>query len=258
MEAMRIKNFREIELSPVPLYAQIKERLRERILDGSYQPHAQFPSENEIGAIFNVSRITVRQALSDLEREGVIFRIPGKGTFVSKSKAYQQLNQLEGFAEAMGRLGHDIFNHVTSHLTVPASQAVAHALKLEAEAAVTEIRRIRHLDGKPLSVELTYLSADIGERLKKENLATRDIFLILENDYGLSLGHADLKIDAISADKNLAADLQLAEGAALLRIERLTHTADGKPLDFEYLYFRGDAFQYRMQVARRNGASLNN
>jgi GntR family transcriptional regulator len=255
---MRVKNFRDIELSPVPLYAQVKERLRERILDGTYQPHAQLPSESEIGTIFNVSRITVRQALSDLEREGVIFKIPGKGTFVSKSKAYQQLSQLEGFAEAMGRLGHDIFNHVAIHHTVSASQVVAQSLHIETASPVTEIKRIRHLDGKPLSVEITYLPPHIGKRLENENLANRDIFSILENDYGLSLGHADLKIDAIPSDKALAKELQVAEGTALLRIERLTHTSDGKPLDFEYLHFRGDAFQYRMQVTRKSGTPLQN
>src|SRR4051794_37228933 len=71
-----------------PLYVQIKDLLRGRILDGSYQPHQQLPSEAEMIAAFKVSRITVRQALGDLENEGLIFRLHGKGTFVSKPKAF--------------------------------------------------------------------------------------------------------------------------------------------------------------------------
>lgn len=245
-----MKDFRAIELSPVPLYTQVREILRERILDGSYAPHAQLPAESEMSSIFGVSRITVRQALSDLQKEGVIFKIPGKGTFVSKPKAFQQLTQLEGFGEAMSRMGYEIYNRVVSHRTVPASTSIAQQLRLNDGTPVVEIKRIRHLNREPVSLEITYLPAAIGERLRNEDLASRDIFLILENDYGIALGHADLQIDATLADDTLAPALQVEKGTALLRLERLTHTAAGAPLDFEYLYFRGDTFQYRLQIAR--------
>jgi GntR family transcriptional regulator len=244
-------------LSPLPLHAQVREHLRERIHDGSYAVHAQLPAESELCALFGVSRITVRQALGDLQKDGLIFKVPGKGTFVARPKAFQELTQLEGFAQAMARLGHSIRNVVTSHATVPASAIVARQLGVAAQAPVSEIRRIRHLNGEPLSVEVTYLPQHVGERLRNADLARRDIFLILENDIGIALGHADLRIDAVLADRTLADALRVAEGAAILRIERLTHSlgADGlsHPLDFEYLYFRGDAFQYRLQVARRTG-----
>jgi GntR family transcriptional regulator len=246
-----MKNLRAIELSPVPLYTQVREILRERILDGSDKPHSQLPAESELSRIFGVSRITVRQALGDLQKEGVIFKIAGKGTFVSKPKAFQQLTQLEGFAEAMSRMGYEIYNQVISHKMVSASTQLAQKLCVEIGAPLAEIKRIRHLNRAPVSLEITYLPANIGERLEKENLAGRDIFLILENDYGIALGHADLQIDAMLADETLAHALQVEQGSALLRLERLTHTAEGAPLDFEYLYFRGDAFQYRLQITRR-------
>lgn len=238
-------------LSPLPLYTQIKDILRERILDGTYKAHQRLPSESEMSTLFDVSRITVRQALSDLQNEGLIFRIPGKGTFVAKAKAFQQLTQLEGFAEAMLRMGYEIYNKVTSHKSIPASPSIAQKLKLEPGTPVTEIRRVRHLNREPLSVEITYLPEDIGERLRNIDLPTRDIFVVLENDFGIALGHAELQIDAMLADYDLARQLKIEEGSAVLRMERLTHTATGKPLDFEYLYFRGDAFQYRLQIARR-------
>ena len=244
-------NFRTVELSTVPLYTQVKENLRERILDGTYPAHAKLPAESELSTIFGVSRITVRQALSDLQKEGVIFKIPGKGTFVAKPKAFQQLTQLEGFGEAMSRMGYEIYNQVTSHKTIAATPHVAQQLQVPLGAEVVEIKRIRHLNREPVSLEVTYLAQDIGERLAREELATRDIFLILENDYGIPLGRADLQVDAILADDTLAHALRVQQGSAVLRIERLTHRADGAPLDFEYLYFRGDAFQYRLQINRR-------
>src|SRR6266481_9476570 len=114
-----------LQLSPTPLYTQIKDALRARILDGTYKPHQQMPSESETMAMFKVSRITVRQALGDLQKEGLIFKIHGKGSFVSKPKAFQDLARLQGFGEAMSRFGHQTFNQLLSFKDVPANPAVA-------------------------------------------------------------------------------------------------------------------------------------
>lgn len=242
--------FRALEPSAVPLHSQVRERLRERIVDGTYEPEAKLPAESRIGAIFSVSRITVRQALSDLEKEGLIVKVPGKGTFVAAPRPSQDLARLEGFGEAMSRRGHQVVNRVTGHATLPATEQVAQRLRMKAGQDVSEIRRVRHVDDAPVSYEVTYLPPHIGERLRGENLAERDIFLILEADYGLPLSHADIQIGAVSADAELAAALSVPPGTALLRIERLTW-ADGVPVDFEYLYVRGDAFQYTLRLPRR-------
>jgi GntR family transcriptional regulator len=242
--------FRAIEPSAIPLYSQVRERLRERIVDGTYAPQTRLPSESEIGILFKVSRITVRQALGDLQKEGVIVKVPGKGTFVAETRPSQELARLEGFGEAMSRKGHRIVNRVVKHALVEASPLVAARLRVAPGAPVTEIHRVRWLDRESVSFEITYLPPAIGERLRGENLAERDIFLILETDYGITLGHADIQIGAINADAALAQALRVEPGAALLRIERLTWTADGVPLDFEYLYVRGEAFQYALRLPR--------
>jgi GntR family transcriptional regulator len=236
--------------SPTPLYAQIKDILRARILDGSYQPHQQMPSESEMMALFNVSRITVRQALNDLQNEGLIFRMHGKGTFVSKPKAFQDLGRLQGFGEAMRQMGYETFARVVSIRTVTPSAQVQERLQLPKRARVTELQRLRFLNREPISLDVTYLPTALGNRLAREDLATRDVFVILENDYGLSLGHADLQIGSTLADDALASQLRVEEGSPVLVIERTTHTSDGTPVDYEHLYYRGDAFQYRVRVDR--------
>ena len=237
-------------MSPVPLYAQIKDILRARILDGSYQPHQQMPSESDMMATFNVSRITVRQALNDLQNEGLIFRIHGKGTFVSKPKAFQDLGRLQGFGEAMRQMGYETFARVLSIKSVLPSPQVAERLQLPKRARVTELQRVRFLNREPISLDITYVPLAIGNRLAKEDLAARDVFVILENDYGLALGHAELQIGSTLADDTLAAQLKVEEGSPVLFIERTTHTADGTPIDYEHLYYRGDAFQYKVRVDR--------
>lgn len=243
-----------IPLSPQPLYSQLREQLRARILDGSYPPHSQMPSESELGALFQVSRITVRQALGDLQKEGLIFKIHGKGTFVAKPKAYQNVSRLLGFAEAMSGLGYEVVNQLEEFRFLPATTLVASRLGLAEGSPVAEIRRVRLLNREPVSLELTYVPEALGLQLRKADLITRDIFLIIENDCGTALGHADLSIDAVLADADLAQALRTEEGAPILRIERLTHDAAGRPIDFEYLYFRGDAFQYRLRVDRQKNA----
>jgi GntR family transcriptional regulator len=140
-----------------PLYVQIKDLLRSRILDGTYQPHQQLPSEAEMIAAFHVSRITVRQALGDLENEGLIFRLHGKGSFVSKPKAFQDLGRLQGFGEAMRQMGYETFSRVLSIRNVTPSSQVREHLKLGKRAHVTELRRLRFLNREPISLDISYL-----------------------------------------------------------------------------------------------------
>lgn len=234
-----------------PLYLQIRDTLRTAILNGEMAPHSQIESESELQARFGVSRITVRQALSHLEKEGLIFKKHGKGSFVSQPKAFQNVSALEGFAEAMSRMGHEISNRIVTFRFVPAPADVARRLAVEPGTTVTEIHRVRLLNRQPVSYEVTFVPESLGQQLQHADLVTRDIFLILENDCGVPLGSADLAIDAVLADTAIAKALGTPKGAPLLRIERLTHDAQGQPVDFEFLYFRSDTFQYRLRIDRQ-------
>lgn len=236
--------------SDVPHYRRIATLLRERILAGDWAAGAKLPSESVLGQHFAVSRITVRQALGALHQEGLIFSRQGQGRFVSRPKAVQHVNRLQGFGEQMGADGYAVHNRLLGLAEVPAEARVALRLGLRAGASVMEIRRLRLLDLEPVSVEITWLPVEIGRRVARADLERRDIFVILENDCACPLGRADLALDAVAADPDVAALLRLPAGAPLLRVERLTHDRGGKPIDHEFLYFRGDTFQYRFQVDR--------
>ena len=152
--------------APSPLHAQLTGHLRSRILDGTWAPHSQMPSESELGAMFGVSRITVRQALGDLQKAGLIFRIHGKGTFVSRPKAFQNVASLEGFGEAMSRMGYEILNRVDYLRFAPADARIAARLGLREGDEVAEIRRVRLLDREPVSPDLSWLPGPLGRRLE--------------------------------------------------------------------------------------------
>ena len=233
-----------------PLYMQIKEALRERILSGEFATEERLPSEKELELAHGVSRITVRQALRDLQAEGLIYSIQGKGTFIAKAKASQDVRYLEGFSEAMSAQGYRTSSRVLSLCEATANEAVAAALELAEGAPVVAVRRIRMLDENPISLDESYFPIEIGRELFRLDV-TGDIFAVLERDLELSLDRGELEIEAALASASLAAHLEIETGAPVLRIQRLTRTADGRPVDFEYLSYRGDAYQYRIAISRR-------
>jgi GntR family transcriptional regulator len=235
----------------VPLYSQIREALRAEIERNTLKPGAQLPPESALMEQFRVSRITVRQALAQLQSDGLVFKVPGKGTFVSAPNATQQINHLEGFAEAMGRQGRGTTNRVLSHTVVRSNDIVAAKLGIEPGGYVTEIRRVRYLDGRPVSLDITYLSVEIGEALRgSDALVKRDLFSILEDDMKIRLRYADLDIAAISPDAAMREILEMPDDSPLLKIERLTHNAQNEPVDFEYLFVRTDYLHYTLRLER--------
>lgn len=233
-----------------PLYAQLRDSLRAEIRSGRYRDGSPMPSEASLGERFRVSRITVRQALSELRNEGLIYKVNGKGSFVDVPKVHQSLQRLEGFGEAMSRLGFASTNRVLRKRTIPTPAAVAARLALAPGSHVTEIVWVRVLDDAPFCYEVSYVPPDVGALLPAEQLEKRDMFAILENDHGYRLGHAELRIEAILATEVHARHLKTRAGQPCLRIERLTRRASGAPIDFDYLTFRGDAFQYRLTIER--------
>jgi GntR family transcriptional regulator len=237
-----------------PLYTQIADILRARILQGAYQPNQQMPSESELMLAFDVSRITVRQALGNLQSEGLIFRIHGKGTFVSHPRAFQDLGSLQGFGAAMREMGYETHSKVLSVRTIRPPQHVAECLGHGER--VVELRRLRFLNRKPISLDVSFLPSSIGQRVAKADLANRDVFSVLENDCQTALGHADLRMCSILATEELRRLLGVGEGSPILFIERVIHTRQGAPLEYEELYYRGDAFQFKIRVERNANEAL--
>ncbi|MDN3919838.1 GntR family transcriptional regulator [Roseateles violae] len=235
---------------PLTLHGRIREDLRERIVRGVLRPNDRVPSESELMLQYGVSRITVRQALGDLQHARMIFKVAGKGSFVAAPKPFQDLDRLQGFAEAMNASGHRTFNRLLQLRAEPASAAVARALALPRGTLVTALQRVRYLDDRPVSVDFSWLPLSLGSRLRREDLSNRDIFAMLETELATPLGHAELAIDAVPAPADIAARLDLATGMPVLHIERLTHDRDGRPVDHEHLYCRSDHFQYRLRLHR--------
>lgn len=237
--------------SALPLYAQLRDRLKQQILEGKLGPHAKLPSESELTAQYEVSRITVRQALNELHREGLIVRVHGKGSFVSQPVVAQDLTQLRGLSESLTGEGRVIHTRLLSHKTVKASETVAQRLGVAVRSPVSELRTVRYLNRSPLSLNHSYVSEALGERLRKADLANRDLIAIFENDFGMTITRADLSISALTADAAHVKPLGIELGAALLQVERVLLSPGDVPVQFELATYRSDRFSYSLSVERR-------
>ena len=237
-------------VSQIPLFVHIKETLRKQILDGRYSVHDKLPSERELIESFNVSRITVRQALAELQREGLVFKINGKGTFVSKPKAALDLSKLRGFGEAMSSMGYESFARVLSIKDELASNSVSTNLNLPAGSVTMAIQRLRYLNREPISLDITYFPPELGKIIAAADLEQRDILSVLENECDVTLENAKVCIESQLCDDYLSRHLQIEAGGPILHIERTLFNTEHKPVLYENLFYRGDVFRYSLDVER--------
>ena len=221
--------------------------LRHQIHSGAYDDG--LPVELELAAEFSVSRNTIRAALSALKDEGLIDRGPKVGTHVAQRKYDHRLDTLLGLKETFKTYG-EVRNEVRAATAVSAPPSVAQRLRLDPGQQVVFIERLRYLGDLPLSLDLTYLTPDLGAEILTQSLETDDVFALIEQISGQRLGSASLALEAISADAHSAAALQVPDGAALLMLERLTSLDDGRPVDLEYIRMRGDRITMRGNLIR--------
>jgi GntR family transcriptional regulator len=234
----------------VPLYQQLSDLLREEIRSGRYNPLDRLPSEHELVREYAISRITARQALVELARDGLVFRLQGRGSFVARPAVVQPLSRLTGLAEAMSGQGLSSTSRVLRTSTVRAGGAVAARLGVEVGASIFEMRRIRMVDAIAVSFDLSWFPLELGRRLAHEDLEGRDVFWLIENVCGIALGAADCEIGAVAAEDDVALQLGVPSGTPLVFIDRLTYDAKDRPIDYEHLYVRADRFRYGLRLER--------
>jgi GntR family transcriptional regulator len=227
---------------------QVADVLRHQLVMGAFASGA-LPAESCLAAEFGVSRNAVRDALGLLRADRLVERVPGVGTRVTARKYPHGLEQLLGLAEMLCEHG-EIENEIRGAGMVTPPPAVARRLQLPAGSGVVCIERLRRLNSVPLSLDLSYLAPDIGERLLREDLVHNDLFVLIERLCQQRLGSADVTVEAITPDPRSAGVLEAPHGAALLMVERLTCLAGGRPVDLEYIRFRGDRLTLRGRLHR--------
>lgn len=226
-----------------PLYIQLRELILAEIKAGRYLPYQRLPSERELCLRFQVSRMTVRQAMVDLIREGAIYTRIGKGTFVAAPKIDQQLRSVTSFSEEVRSRGDQPSSLVLEARTGLPPPEVAHILALVSDAAVIVLARVRLVGGMPLALETAFLPAALFPGLLQHNFAVESLYEVLARDYRLALVRAQQTIEAGLATAQECSALQVAPPAAVLKMQRLTHAGSGVPVEYVLSTYRGDRYK---------------
>jgi len=241
---------------PTPLYAVLETQIAAGIAGGEFPVGSQLPTEDNLIQRFAVSRTTVRKAIQNLSSRGLIEIRRGTGTFVAQPRITQDLTELTGFVEDMAALGHAATARLIDRNVVAADVQVARHFGLAVGTRVIRIRRVRLANGVGMSLDETYLPLEIGEKIVTHDLELEPIFTLLEQRYGIPLLEAEYKLEAISADQDVAAALGVEAGSPIFRIERTSFSVGDRPVDYERLHYRGDLIRFRTRLARRRPAGV--
>lgn len=234
--------------APDPLYIQVKEALLEEILSGRYRPHDRLPSERDLSHEFDVSRMTVRQAVLELVRDGAIYARVGKGTFVAAPKFDQQLRTLTSFSQDVRSRGGQPTSLVLEARDTAASTEVATALRVAAGAPVLVLSRLRLADGVPLAIETTNLPQTLCPDLFQHDFAVESLYQVLRKNYGVEPAQAEQVIEAGLATPREAELLKLTPPAAVLRMQRLTLDGAGLAIEYVHSTYRSDRYKFRSML----------
>ena len=216
--------------SPVPLYVQIEDFIRHEIATGSWKPGERIPSEAALNAALGVSRMTVRGVLNGLVSDGLLQRVPGKGTFVTHQKIATTTEL------------------VSIRRTIP-GKAIRDGLGIAPSTPVHEVVRRRSVDSHPVSLHRSFVPVHLAPELEHDDVLGEQLCVILENKYGLHSSYTGEQLEAVAATKEEADLLGLRPGAPLLLLQDTISEASGRVFEFSKILFRGDRiklhFDYR-------------
>ncbi|GHI01485.1 GntR family transcriptional regulator [Neobacillus kokaensis] len=236
--------------SPIPLYYQLEEYIKELIEQGDLKPGDALPPEREYAEEYKISRMTVRQAFTQLVNEGYLYRIQGKGTFVSERKIEQPLQGLTSFTEDMKARGLEPGSQLIHFDIIPAPIGAAKQLKIAESAPIYEITRIRLADGIPMALETNFISTELIKDLTVE-IVNQSLYAYMEDQLKLTIDSSSQIIEASIVSKEEAEYLQISEGAPVMLIQNITYLEDGTPVEFVKSVFRADRYKFMIQKKRQ-------
>jgi GntR family transcriptional regulator len=229
--------------SRVPRYHQIARTLRERIAASGQGPGERLDNQRSLAREFGVTLMTLRQALDLLERDGLIARRHGLGTFVARPAIDYDILHLRALAGDLSALGEDVATRfLRSHFAV-ADRRVADALGLAPPAQVFVLERLRLVDGEPVSFQASYLPAALGVEVSRADLAVTPLRQVLTFKLGIEITAARETVSAVPLDRRAARELDCRPGLAAFRSDRVSVGPDGTPIVYDRVFIPGDRFR---------------
>ncbi|MCR6095093.1 GntR family transcriptional regulator [Salipaludibacillus agaradhaerens] len=229
------------------LHKIVKESLIDDIQNGTYPVQAQLPTEADLCRRFNVSRTTVRNALQQLVNEGYIERTQGKGTFVSNQRVKQTLSSTEGsYMEQLRLQGKKPTIKVLDFTVIPSDVFLSHALEIDEEEPVHQLKRIRYADDVPLQYEIAYLPWRLTTTLKKDE-CEGSLYHMLRHSMNLPIAKTVEHLHIVHAQEDVAAQLDIPLHFPCMQIETHAFLADETKIEYSIAYFHGDKASFTIE-----------
>jgi len=222
----------------MPAYKRIQGTITKRLELGLLKPGDLVDSERELARIHRVSLMTARHALTTLERDGLVVRRRGAGTFVAPPKIH--FNKLMSYTEQMSGRGLAVSSKLLSIRDVETEHEIAARLSLPATSRLVRVERLRLGGDEPFAIETCYLSANEYTDLTRAKLDRASLFSVLERDHALQIAYSDEEVDATTADAYTARLLGIPVGAAVLRIRQQIFSTKAKPALYVLGLYRSD------------------
>jgi GntR family transcriptional regulator len=232
----------------VPRYHRIAEALRERIRTGALAPGSRLDNQRRLAASFGVTLMTLRQALQTLEREKLITRRHGLGTFVASPAIDYDILQLRRFAGDLVAQGEPVLTRLLGGRIMVPDAAVAGALAVAPRARVVEVERLRLVDGFPTALQRSFLPLALGEEVLRMDLARLSLREVLEFKLGVSIRRAHETVAAVRLGRREARELACGAGDAAFQSERVSYDAAGQPVVFDRVFIPGQRFRITREL----------
>ena len=238
--------------SPVPLYHQVEQDLKQDIKAKKYAVGDPIPTEVDLIARYGVSRMTIRLAIEELEKEGYVKKVQGKGTFVKSRKVTQELGVITSWSETVRAQGKEPVAKRVDTCERTATPELAEQMEIEPDTRLYYIERLRCVDDEPLSISKVHIIADLAPGLLELDGIKDSLYKVLEERYHIELSSADEVVEACAADAEQADLLQIEEGYPIIKVTRLTRDPIGKTIELSEVWTRGDKYAYKVHLSGRS------
>jgi GntR family transcriptional regulator len=232
-------------MAQLPLYIKIHDDIRKWIDAGRWKVGERLPSERELSEIFGVSRMTLRQAVTQLVDEGILERRVGSGTYVASERVREKMRGTTSFSEIIKAQGKKPTSKVLSYVKVTANETERERLQLEEGEPIIRMERIRYADEVPIAFEVASIPYEIIKDFKKRDITSH--FFDTLKDAGMDIGRSEQVISARVASKDIAKALNLKSGAAILSLTQTSYFADETPFEYVLSSYAGDRFEYFLE-----------
>jgi GntR family transcriptional regulator len=237
--------------SHIPYYIQLMDIMREKVQQAEWRQGDQIPGEQDLCERYQVSRTVVRQALRELEYEGVITRQKGKGTFISLPKISEGLVQkLTGFYQDMVERGLKPGSKVLHQDITSSNEKVARFLNIQPGVKVIDIQRLRYINDEPIQLVTTYIPYDTCPSLATVDLSNQSLYAYLEKECGIYITKGHRFIEAVLANEHEAELLGIERAAPLLMLDSVSYSEDGQAIEYYHALHRGDRSRFEVELVR--------